>query len=91
MYVPFYYVLHFYSPPGGYCMEIIILILIIAIIAIQIYTKVNDKTKLTKTLEDISFMINNPEATIKEKIMYSLNFKYKNQILLNVCIFLKPI
>ena len=42
-------------------MEIIILILIIAIIAIQIYTKVNDKTKLTKTLEDISFMINNPE------------------------------
>ena len=72
-------------------MEIIILILIIAIIAIQIYTKVNDKTKLTKTLEDISFMINNPEATIKEKIMYSLNFKYKNQILLNVCIFLKPI
>ena len=62
-------------------MEIIILILIIAIIAIQIYTKVNDKTKLTKTLEDISFMINNPKATIKEKIMYSLNFKYKNQIL----------
>lgn len=44
-------------------MEIIILILIIAIIAIQIYTKVNDKTKLTETLEDISFMINNPEAT----------------------------
>ena len=62
-------------------MEIIILILIIAIIAIQIYTKVNDKTKLTKTLENISFMINNPEATIKEKIMYCLNFKYKNQIL----------
>lgn len=46
-------------------MEIIILILIIAIIAIQIYTKVNDKTKLTETLEDISFMINNPKATIK--------------------------
>ena len=31
-------------------MEIIILILIIVIIAIQIYTKVNDKTKLTETL-----------------------------------------
>lgn len=62
-------------------MPILIFVCLIIFLLIRIYCYKNQSSEKENTLKDISFILNYPDASFKEKMYYYLHHKYFISIL----------